>query len=174
MNARRSKGSRTSSRSTRPSTMMDRSALREEVFLRVIGHERKRAERSQKPSLLMLIEMETQFPSDKNGEALQKMLTALAATTRETDVIGWYKNDAVIGVMFTEITVEDGSSIVTTVMARVSEAFRSRLSAQQFNQVSIYFHLFAETQEELVPRNSVTPNLYPDLASPEAARLVQR
>ena len=176
MNTRRFKGSQTSSRSARPVSLVDRSALREDTFLRVISHERKRAERAQKPSLLMLIEIENQFPSDRNGEALETMLAALATTTRETDVMGWYKNDSVIGVMFTEIMVEDGSSIVTTVMARVSEAFRNRLSAQQFNQVSIYFHLFPEVQEEsmaaAVPGNAP---LFPDPATrDQALRLVQR
>jgi hypothetical protein len=176
MNARRSNnGSHSSPRLARPVSLVDRSTLREEAFLRVIWHERKRAERSQKPSLLMLIEMENQFPSDKNGEALTKILSALAETTRETDVTGWYKDDRVIGVMLTEITVEDGSSIVTTVMTRVSEVLRSRLSSRQFNQVRISFHVFPEERAERAAAMPGNPPLYSDLATrDEAGRLVQR
>jgi hypothetical protein len=157
-----------------PVSLVDRSTLREEAFLRVIWHERKRAERAGTPSVLMLIEMETQFPSEKNGETLKKILSELAAATRETDVTGWYKDGCVVGVMFTEITLEGGSSVVTTVMTRVSEALRSRLSSRQFNQVSIVFHLFPEDRDERIPTMPGPPLFYPDLASPsEAGRLVQ-
>jgi hypothetical protein len=175
MNVRRSnKGSRLSPRPARPTSGTAHSTLREEDFLRVIWHERKRAERSQKPSVLMLVEMENQFPFEKNGEALGEILAALAATTRETDVTGWYKDDCVVGVMFTEITVEEGSTVVTTVMTRVSEGLRNSLSSRQFNQVSIAFHLFPEERDERIPALGGTPRLYPQLATrDEAGRLVQ-
>jgi hypothetical protein len=176
MNIRRSnKGSHLSPRPAGTMTVAGRGTLREEGFLRVIWHERKRAERSRKPALLMLIEMETPFPIEKNREALGKILSALAATTRETDVTGWYKDDCVVGVMFTEITVEEGTSVVTTVMNRVSEALKSRLSPRQFNQVSISFHLFPEERDEQVASIPGNPPGYPDLAPlDEAGRLVQR
>jgi hypothetical protein len=176
MNVRRSnKDSHSSPRPAGPVPAADRGTLREEAFLRVIWHERKRAERSGKPSLLMLIEMDAQFPSERNGAALAKILSALAPTTRETDVTGWYKDDSVLGVMFTEITIEDGSSIVTTVMNRVSEALRSRLSSRQFNLVSISFHLFPEERDERIPAMRGDAPLYPDPATrDEAGRLVQR
>jgi hypothetical protein len=176
MNVRRSnQGSHLSPRPAGPASTADRSTLREQDFLRVIWHERKRAERSGKPSVLMLIEMEGQFPFERNGEALGKILSALAATTRETDVTGWYKDDCVVGVMFTEIMVEDGSSIVTTVMTRVSEALRSRLSTRQLNQVSIAFHLFPEERGHGISAMPGNPTVYPDLAvRDEAGRLVQR
>jgi hypothetical protein len=167
------RGPRLSRVAAAPGSVADRSTLREEAFLRVIWHERKRAERSGKPSVLMLVEMENQFPFEQNGEALTKILTALAATTRETDVTGWYKDDCVVGVMFTEITAEEESSVVTTVMTRVSEGLRRHLSARQFNQVSIAFHLFPETREERIAPGSAP--LYSEVATrDEAGRLVQR
>jgi hypothetical protein len=174
MNIRRSKnGSRFTPRPAGPVSVADRSTLPEEDFLRVIWLERKRAERSRKPALLMLIEMETQFPSEQHGEALGTILSALAETTRETDVTGWYKEDRVVGVMFTEIAVEEESSIVATVMERVSEALRVRLSSRQFNQVSITFRLSPEERDS-IPAAPGHPVLYPDLATrDEAGRLVQ-
>jgi hypothetical protein len=174
MNVRRTTAKLMSPRAAEQTSAASYATLREEGFLRVIWHERKRAERSRKPSVLMLIEMESQFPFEKNSEALGKILAALAATTRETDVTGWYKDDCVVGVMFTEITVEDRSSIVTTVMNRVSDALRSRLSARQFNQVSISFHVFPEDRAERAVVMHDNPALYPNVAaSDEAERLVQ-
>jgi hypothetical protein len=176
MNIRRSNNG-SNSKSLHPSSasIADRSALREESFLRVIWHERKRSERAQKPSVLMLVEMEALFPGDRNHEALRTILSALSAATRETDVTGWYKDDCVVGVLFTEISVEDGSSIVTTVMSRVSEALRTQLSSWQLNQVTTSFHVFPEEIEERVPAMPGNPTLYPDLAAQhESGRLVQR
>jgi hypothetical protein len=182
MNTRRSSnGSDLKSASTSTASVADRSALREDDFLRVIWHERKRAERCQKPCLLMLVEMESQFPLERNGKALATILSALSMATRETDVTGWYKDDRVVGVLFTEITFEDGASIVTTVMTRVNETLRSRLSSRQFNQASVSFHLFPEECDEQIPEAASNPTMYPDLAGrsdlaghDEARRLVQR
>jgi len=68
-------------KATGTASVADRTALREEDFLRVIWHERKRAERCQKPCLLMLVEMESQFPLERNGKALATVLSALSAAT---------------------------------------------------------------------------------------------
>jgi hypothetical protein len=176
MNTRRSSnGSNSKSLHTSSVSIADRSALREESFLRVIWHERKRSERAQKPSVLMLVEMEEQFPGERNHEALRTILSTLSAATRETDVTGWYKDDRVVGVLFTEIMVEDESSIVTAVMSRVSEVLRNQLSSWQFNQVTTSFHVFPEEHEERIPAMPGNPTLYPDLAAQhEGGRMVQR
>ena len=63
----------------------------------MISVERKRTERSRKPFLLMLLETGERQTSEKNGKILANILSALLASTRETDVIGWYKNDVLSG-----------------------------------------------------------------------------
>ena len=175
MNTRRyGSGSKSKSLLASRTSVADRRALGEEEFLRVIWHERKRIERSQRSCLLMLIEMDDPFPARKDDKSLGTILTALSAATRETDVTGWYQDDRVVGVLFTEITAEDGASIVTTVMSRVSDALRDRLGSRQFNQASVTFHLFPEVREKQFPMLG-NPNLYPDLAARSEERgLVQR
>ena len=39
--------------------------------------------------------------SEKNGKALNSIVSALLSSTRETDIIGWYKDRTTVGVMFT-------------------------------------------------------------------------
>jgi hypothetical protein len=175
MNARRFNHSSGQERvSGSQTSIADRSSLREDDFLRVIWHERKRAERTHKPCLLMLVEMEAQFSGDSNKKALEKILNAITSATRETDVTGWYQDEAVVGVLFTEILFEDGASIVTKVMSRVSEALRARLSPLQFNQASISFQLFPDESEAQIPPTA-NPTVYAALAaSDESGRLVQR
>jgi lipopolysaccharide/colanic/teichoic acid biosynthesis glycosyltransferase len=148
----------------------ERSILNEGAFLRMISLERKRTERSRKPFLLMLLDMGTRLQSDRNGKALDKILLALSLSTRETDVTGWYKHNSVVGVMFTELGADDPNSTLSTMMTRVSETLRSSLSAQQFNQISISFHLFPEEWNHDIPQRPSNPALYPDLARRDNAR----
>jgi lipopolysaccharide/colanic/teichoic acid biosynthesis glycosyltransferase len=155
-------------------TGADGSVLDAEAFQRMISLERKRTERSRKPFVLMLLDMGSCLPSDKNGKVLGKVLSALSLATRETDVTGWYENNSIVGVMFTEINIDDRGSILSTMMARVSETLRSNLSLEQFGQISISFHLFPEDWDHEVPKGPSSTTLYPDLTRRDESRKVFR
>ena len=142
----------------------DRGILSEEAFHRIISLERRRTERSRKPFLLMLLDIGDRVPSEGAEKILGKMVAALAVSTRETDVAGWYKTGCVVGVMFTEIGVEDRNSIVSTMIARLSTALRTDLSLEQFNQIGVSFHLFPEEWGHDEPKRPSNPTLYPDLS----------
>ncbi len=148
----------------------DRGVLSEEAFPRIISLERRRTERSRKPFLLMLLDIGDHVPSEGAGKILGKMVAALAVSTRETDVAGWYKTGCVVGVMFTEIGNEDRNSIVSTMIARLSTALRSDLSLEQFNQIGVSFHLFPEEWDHEEPRRPSNPTLYPDLSKRAESR----
>jgi hypothetical protein len=145
------------------------SILPEEDFRRTIALERKRAQRSRKPVLLTLIEIDRR-PSEKTKAVAGKVLSALAATTRETDVTGWYREDRVLGVMFTEIAIDDRDPILATIMARVGDALRGHLTREQFSQVGISFHVFPEeTVQPTFPSPSAPP-MYSDFPTADRAR----
>ena len=142
----------------------DRGILNEETFLRMISFERRRTERSRKPFLLMLLDMGDHLPSGATTEILSKILAGLCGSTRETDVAGWYKTDSVVGVMFTEIGLEDRDSIVSTMIERFGAVLRSDLTTEQFNQVSLSFHVYPEEWNHEAPKRPSNPALYPDLS----------
>ena len=147
-----------------------RTALDETSFHRMISLERKRTERSRKPFLLMLLETGSRQPSPKNGHALSNIVSVLLASTRETDVTGWYKDQTVVGVVFSGLVIDDKNSILSTMLARVSSTLRHNLTFEQFNQISISFHLYPDDwdhHESLPPSN---PTLYPDLFGQDRAR----
>lgn len=150
----------------------DRCILHEEAFLRLIALEGKRAQRSQKQVLLALFELESQMPSEKNRKVLDKMLSALAATTRETDVTGWYREHHVVGVMFTEFGIVDQDSIPATIMARVNPALSDHLTLQQLSQVSSSFHMFPEESIQRILPSASAPPLYSDFSTGDDARRV--
>jgi lipopolysaccharide/colanic/teichoic acid biosynthesis glycosyltransferase len=150
----------------------ERDILQEQAFVRMIALERKRSERSRKPFVLMLLDMGQPLAAGKSGKALEKILAALAVATRETDVTGWYKHNFIVGVMFTEIAVAERDHIVSTMVARVSETLRTHLTAEQFQQLSVSFHVYPEDwshEEKIRPSN---PALYPDLSDRDNARKV--
>jgi exopolysaccharide biosynthesis polyprenyl glycosylphosphotransferase len=166
-------GSSTDSVPSKPVSVGEREILHEEAFKRLISVERKRTERSSKPFLLMLLETGGHYTSEKNGHVLANILSALLAATRETDVIGWYKNKATAGVMFTELEIDDKNSILSTMLTRVSNILQGTLTFEQFNKVSISFHFFPDTWDHEVPQRPSDPTLYPDLSRREnATRLI--
>lgn len=141
----------------------ERRVLDEEAFQRMISLERKRSERSRKPFLLMLLDTGSSPASEKNTNVLRNIVTALLVSTRETDVTGWYKDQAVVGVMFTELVVAEKSSILGAMFSRVSSTLKDNLTFEQFNQVSISFHVFPDEWDHDLPQGPSNPTLYPDL-----------
>lgn len=144
--------------------------LDEESFHQMIALERKRAERSNNLFLLVLLDAGNSLPSDKNGKLLQSILSALSFSTRATDVIGWYKKNSVVGVMFTEIGVDGRSTIMSTVMSRISGSLHEALSSERFSQVSISLHVFPEDWNQESAHGN--PTLYPDFAVRDEERRV--
>ncbi len=148
----------------RPGAESERAILGEDAFRRRISIERKRTERSRKPFLLMLLDCGHSNGSKKNGKALEDVVAALLTSTRETDITGWYANGVVVGVMFTDLVSDDKSSILSTMLARVSATLRDNLSFEQFSQISISFHFFPDDWDHESDGRPSNPALYPDLA----------
>ena len=174
MKARRSSNGITLSPISGASSSGDPDILNAESFRRMIALERKRSERSRKPFMLLLLDMGEQLSSEKNGETLGKILSALSLSSRETDFTGWYANDCVIGVLFTEIAIGDSSSIPSTIIARVTGTLRINLTSEQFKELSISFHVFPEDWDHEGDQRPSNPTLYPDLSQREDARKLFR
>jgi len=138
----------------------------------MIALERKRTERSQKLFLLMLLDTGNGSPSAENEKVLSRVLSTLSVSTRETDVTGWYKSNSVVGVMFTELGSEDRAALERVMLARVSATLHSILSAEQFSQISISFHLFPEDWGRNISQRPSNPALYPDLLGRDHARKI--
>jgi lipopolysaccharide/colanic/teichoic acid biosynthesis glycosyltransferase len=152
----------------------ERILLGEDSFHRMISLERKRTERSRKPFLLILLDVGLALPEGSEGKPMASILSALALMTRETDVTGWYKDESILGVMFTELGAEEPTSIVETILNRVSEILRNYLSEEQFARVSLTFHLFPEEWDHELPQRPSNPTLYPDLSRRDDSRKLFR
>lgn len=142
----------------------ERRVLDEESFRRVIAIERKRTERSKSPFVLMLLEVTNQSP-EKAATALESVMSVLLATSRDTDLVGWYKSKNTIGALFTGLVAGDKSSILMTILSRATNTLRDELSFEQFNLINISLHYYPDDWDENGPGRPSNPALYPDLST---------
>ncbi len=149
---------------------LQRKALDEESFRRVIAIERKRTERSKAPFVLMLLEVADPQGVEKNGAALDSIVSVLLASSRDTDLVGWYKDRMTVGALFTGLVVDDKNSILSTILTRVSTTLRDELSFDQFSQVSISLHFFPDDWDHDGSGRPSNPALYPDLSSQDKGK----
>ena len=153
-----------------PMSVPDRELASQDSFHKAISLERKRTERSRKPFLLMLVDTGTEQRGPNSSTILSETVSALMRTTRETDVVGWYQIDSVVGVMFTEIRTEDRDAIVSTMFLRISSVLRDHLRPEEFDRISISFHVFPEEWDCGSSERPSNPTLYPDLPKRDDAR----
>jgi exopolysaccharide biosynthesis polyprenyl glycosylphosphotransferase len=141
--------------------------------MKMLCLERNRAERSGRRLVLMLIESQSLLkPGDQVGAA-EKIQCALSRATRETDIKGWYRDGAVIGVIFTEIPLAS-ISIVQILSRKVNHALHAELGAQA-DELELTFHVFPDHPEgdeggRLDPETFST--IYPDLMAEIESRRV--
>lgn len=150
--------------------LLERKPLDEESFRRVIAIERKRTERSKSPFVLMLLEVANHQGPERTSAALDSVVSVLLASSRDTDLVGWYKNRMTVGALFTGLVVSDKNSILSTILTRVSTTLRDELSFEQFNLVSISLHFFPDDWDHDSPGRPSNPALYPDLSTQDKGR----
>jgi lipopolysaccharide/colanic/teichoic acid biosynthesis glycosyltransferase len=153
--------------------LVSQAVLSEEAFRRMISVERKRSERSQRPFVLLLIDTGRSQPGEKQGRMLLDMVSALQGATRETDVTGWYTTNSVVGVMFTEIVL-DNNAVLSTILSRIGGLLRESLDTEQFGRIKFSFHVFPDDWDPQDPDRPSNPTLYPDLENRENSNRLGR
>jgi lipopolysaccharide/colanic/teichoic acid biosynthesis glycosyltransferase len=142
----------------------------EDLFTSLLSRERKRAERSRRPFSLMLVEMSEAVQSRLGGPG--QVATALASSTREIDILGWYTTGSVLGVILTEIGDADIKTVRDAILDRVRTALHSIFGPEWTTQVHISFHVFPE--DTLKAGRPADPTLYRDLTSGNGSKKAAR
>jgi lipopolysaccharide/colanic/teichoic acid biosynthesis glycosyltransferase len=136
-------------------------ALRESVFHSMLTLERRRAERSRKPFVLMLLDANLE---DKTAEqTLLNAVEVVIATKRETDLVGWYREGAILGIIFTEVSLEGERPITETLREKIETAFIKHLGRERTAKIAISTHIFPETWDKNSTGQVADSALYPDL-----------
>lgn len=147
----------------------DRHLFDEKFFHYFISLERKRAERSRKSFLLVLLDLGAFLSDDKSEKLLTKIMSPLSGTIRETDITGWHKERTVLGIMFMDIPAEHRESTVGGLVSRVAGILYNNLKFDKFNQITISHYVFPEEWDCDIPQRPSHPKLYPDLEKRDQA-----
>jgi lipopolysaccharide/colanic/teichoic acid biosynthesis glycosyltransferase len=118
--------------------------LSEKTFQNLLRLERKRVERSGRRFVLMLLEPGSLVRDPAKRPFFNKLLATLLQSIRETDLRGWYEDEAIFGVIFTEICESGCGEVLQALLAKIGKALSSALSAEQINEIRLSFHIFPE------------------------------
>jgi lipopolysaccharide/colanic/teichoic acid biosynthesis glycosyltransferase len=133
----------------------------EPEFISLVRLERRRAERSRKPFLLMLLAGKNRDERNGRERYIEEVASAVSSSIRETDVIGWYQSGAVVGVIFTEID-KASQEIISAIIQRVDAAVKGAVGPEGRAKVVISWHVFPAQDGDKRPQQPALA-LYPDL-----------
>lgn len=118
----------------------------EDYFREMLATERKRTERSQKPILLVMLNIEKILDKFPRKSVLSRVSNVLADSTREIDIKGWYEFNRSIGIIYTEIIRSGKDRILQKVHDNLCTAFGPDIA----EKIEVTFAMF--------PLEEGTPN----------------
>jgi lipopolysaccharide/colanic/teichoic acid biosynthesis glycosyltransferase len=143
-------------------TMANRDVLKEEEFRRMLALERKRSERTKAPFLLMLAECTAAATHESEAATLGKMGSVLLKDSRETDVIGWYNDSSVLGVLFTGLSAGERGPILEKIAERLKSKLERGLAPDELQRVRFSYHFFPDDWDLSNFDDPGNPTLYID------------
>ena len=116
------------------------SVVSEPLFKGALLRETKRMERSDRAFALLLVSVDERSGDDALV-VWGPIAGALEAATRDTDVVGWFERDGVMGVLLSEIESSD-SAVVSGIEHRVRDEITKRLDARAASAIAIRLHAY--------------------------------
>lgn len=110
-------------------------------FRRMLAIESMRAQRCKKPFGLLLINVSQLMLQHEREKILDRIKTALTACVREIDTLGWFHDRRTLGIIFTEVTVQQNTSI-EFIIRKIYDPLCKALHLDLINKIEISFHLF--------------------------------
>ena len=118
----------------------------ESHFNRLFDLEIKRTKRSKKPFVLILINI---TGLKKSHTMLNKLQKVLSSDFRETDIRGWYKQESIIGIIFTELN-SFGHDTREAIFGKTLAALNSQIDPDELRRIYITFHSYPKDLENSI------------------------
>jgi lipopolysaccharide/colanic/teichoic acid biosynthesis glycosyltransferase len=118
----------------------------------------------------LLVDVKDAIQDSLKVRTLQRITQTLCEVTRETDLIGWYVKDHLIGVIATEIGKASSKEVRQRMSEKFHTAFAQVLGQRKASQITISFHFYPEEQQDGGLNDSPNQALYPDLSRTKASR----
>ena len=110
-------------------------------FHHMLQIERKRTGRSEKPFVLMLLDLSELQTRQHNTQIFEIIKEILVSCSRETDIRGWYEHDRIMGAIFTEMDSVDKRSI-EKISRKIDSKISNTLNAAWAKKIRITHHIF--------------------------------
>jgi hypothetical protein len=94
---------------------------------------------------------------------LRQAIEIAIVSKRETDLVGWYRFGAILGVIFTEVTLECDLPINEILRTKMETAFLKHLGRERASRIAISTHIFPESLDKDASGWTADSKLYPDL-----------
>ena len=148
--------------------------LPEDTFHTMLTLERRRAERSRQPFVLMLLDASEFGEGEAADRFMAQVTSVLLKSTRETDLVGWYTNGVILGVIFTEISPELKNPITEILHSKIMNALHDELSREVISNLVVTIHLFPESRNGNGAHPVADTRLYPDLSKGASRKRLPR
>ena len=146
--------------------------LNEDAFVSMLYLERRRAERADKRFVLILIDVKKTLAVVHKDRTILALTNALSEATRETDIIGWYLENNLLGVIGTELGEAANQLVQERFLSKLRTIFESALGAERSSAISVSFHFFPEEYEHGDTDHSANIALYPEFEERENTKKV--
>jgi lipopolysaccharide/colanic/teichoic acid biosynthesis glycosyltransferase len=146
-----------------------RSLLSEDAFVSMLYLERRRAERAQKRFVLVLVDVKRALEEGKN-RTLGKIGVALTNSTRETDILGWYLENNLVGIIGTELGETSPAVIHERLLEKLRASFQHNVGKEKSSKISVSFHFFPEEHGKSESNPEANVALYPDISRKEDSK----
>ncbi len=115
----------------------------EGFFKERLYFERIRIERSKRPLLMMLLDIQNIAGGDEKKNAVNGIEGVLSSCSRGTDICGWFQHDTVIGILFIEANGVDENFI----KIRILENLCKVLDIEHIRKIKESFHVLHGNSE---------------------------
>ena len=139
-----------------------------DAFSQRLRQEQRRTERSRRSFVFLLIESERLFKSAPARDVSAIVADLLARSIRETDIRGWFEADRTIGVIFTEIDVDDIYGTADLLMTKIQKLLSAALRSDQADQIKLSFCVYPEDWNQ----EKASGELYPSSRQPKKSAVV--
>ena len=121
----------------------------EQAFRYLLENETKRSKRSGHPfnGLLLYFARPEGIAIRMDSKVTSKVLPTVSGLLRETDYIGWYRDNHILGVVLTASGDNSTREVFFRIEQRFVEGLRGRLRGQEFSSLRCHFFRSQELED---------------------------
>ncbi len=141
----------------------------EHDFCEMLIFELKRSQRSMKSLILMRLDI-SGMKNPARAHVTTKLIKAFTTGIRDTDIRGWHKQEAVLGILFTDIESASPNSVMDILFHRVMARLASQIDRTLMPKVNVTFLLYTKGTLQSVAIERTMTEHHTDLVK-DTARL---